>query len=96
MSCISKEGKDFLLQAFKDLDLNATQKLALRQLLKNMDDCKKGRKKKGERAISGYNCYMKKCAESKDFRTCLTERGWATLSETEKDKYRQMAKEGCG
>lgn len=54
-------------------------------------------KTKGKRKMSGYNCFMKTCASqpNKDFQQCLTEKGWANLSDSEKEKYNKMAQEGC-
>ena len=71
------------------------------KLLKNsLESCGSDtgkKKKKTKRAMSGYNCYMKKCASKpgKNFPTCLTEKGWAKLSATEKAKYNKLAKAGC-
>ncbi|KKN34020.1 hypothetical protein LCGC14_0797810 [marine sediment metagenome] len=51
---------------------------------------------KQKRAMSGYNCYMKECAKkSGSFQSCLTQKGWAKLSENEKQNYNNMATEGC-
>ena len=50
---------------------------------------------KTKRAMSGYNCFMKQCAKDKSFQSCLTDKGWAKLGDEQKNKYNNMAKEGC-
>lgn len=70
-----------------------------------MNDCAKSRMKKikstgsgkgTKRKMSGYNCFMKKCAkDTGDFQKCLTDKGWAKLSNEQKNKYNNMAMEGC-
>lgn len=64
-------------------------------MAKEKCECESKKGKKEKRAISGYNCYMKECAKSKAFQECLTERGWAKLSEPDKTKYNNMASNGC-
>lgn len=61
---------------------------------------KKGNKKsKGEKIkkrMSGYNCFMKECAKKTgDFQNCLSDKGWAKLNDSEKEKYNKMASDGC-
>ncbi len=59
---------------------------------------KKMKGKKGKRnGMSGYNCYMRKCAKTKGktFGGCLTDKGWNKLGNEQKNKYDNMAKEGC-
>lgn len=53
------------------------------------------KKVKAKRKMSGYNCYLRHCAVKKSFPECLKERGWAKLSDKDKDKYKEFAKEGC-
>ena len=51
---------------------------------------------KAKRQMSGYNCYMKDCAKkSGNFQSCLTQKGWAKLSESDKQRFNKMATEGC-
>jgi len=50
------------------------------------------RKKK---AMSGYNCYMKACATKKPFKQCLSEKGWKPLSDVDKGRWNDLAKDGC-
>lgn len=72
----------------------------LETLMKQCANSKKGAKRSGgvkqKRAMSGYNCYMKDCAKkSGSFQTCLTQKGWAKLSDSDKQKFNHMATEGC-
>ena len=70
-----------------------------------MDECansklkkarKDGKAPKTKRGMSGYNCYLKQCAnKTGDFKTCLTNKGWSNLSEAEKAEYNKKAIEGC-
>lgn len=70
-----------------------------------MNDCAKSKVKKakksgnmpkGKRAMSGYNCFMRECGiKTKDFKGCLTAKGWSKLPDNEKAKYNKWAKEGC-
>lgn len=62
------------------------------QLKTSRKSGKTGKKRK----MSGYNCFMKQCAKNTgDFQKCLTNKGWADLSEEQKEKYNNKAIEGC-
>ncbi|KKN19009.1 hypothetical protein LCGC14_0949960 [marine sediment metagenome] len=50
---------------------------------------------KKKRCATGYNLYIKKCSEDKAFGKCLTDKGWAKLSDKEKGKWNGTAKEQC-
>ena len=61
--------------------------------VKTMKKQNKGTKTK--RKMSGYNCFMKKCAKDKNFQACLQDKGWNKLTSDQKAKYNNMATEGC-
>lgn len=51
---------------------------------------------KTKRRMSGYNCFMKECTNKNgNFQKCLQDKGWGKLSNNEKDRYNNMALEGC-
>lgn len=51
---------------------------------------------KNKRCATGYNLYTKDCYEKTgNFGKCLTDRGWAKLSEKEKEVFNVKAKEQC-
>jgi len=51
---------------------------------------------KNKRCATGYNLYTKDCYDKTgNFGKCLTDRGWAKLSDKEKGKFNDIAKEQC-
>lgn len=50
---------------------------------------------KRKRCATGYNLYIKECAENEAFSKCLTDKGWSRLSDKEKGKWNTEAKELC-
>jgi len=54
---------------------------------------KKGKSKGTKKKPSGYNLYMSDCMKSqgRDFSSCAT--GWKSLSDSEKNKWREQAKQ---
>jgi len=83
-----------IVDSIEAIDNNADKVAYVTNMLKTCT-ISKPTKKKAKRKMSGYNCYLRHCAIEKSFPECLKERGWAKLSDKDKDKYKELAKEGC-
>ena len=50
---------------------------------------------KKKRCASGYNLYIKSCTRDKEFSECIKSGDWKGLSDKEKTKWNNIAKEQC-
>ena len=59
------------------------------------------KKERKKRCPSGYNLYIKDCYErsgekgKEGFSKCLTNKGWSKLSDKEKEKWNEKARDMC-
>lgn len=48
-----------------------------------------------KRCATGYNLFIKSCTRDKPFGECITDGKWKGLSDKEKAKWNNIAKEQC-
>lgn len=85
-----------IVDTMEAIDNNEDKIVYVSNVLKTCAIKKPTKKKdKVKRKMSGYNCYLRHCAVEKSFPECLKERGWAKLSDKDKDKYKELAKKDC-